>query len=159
MAKEPEEKFVETDIPATEPTEELSQGDVLEMILGATPPQEITAEVPIKRIGASFIVRAVTYEQYSNMEKQCQKIVKSKRNGRLTKQTDEEKLSLMLIAEGCINPNFNDPKVRQQLTEKYKVADVYDAIKKLLLIGEITEISSAILDVSGFEDDYEEVKN
>lgn len=159
MAKELEEKFLDTNIPAAEVVEEPKPADMLDRLLSAAAPQDITEKVRIERLGGDFTVRAITYEQYSNMEKRCQKVVKSNRTGRLTKQTDEEKLSLMLIAEACVDPNFNDPKVQQQLTERYKVADIYDAIKKLLLIGEVTAISSKILDVSGFEEDFEEIKN
>lgn len=160
MSKLPtsEENFVETDIPVTA-AEETNPADILDLLLAATPPQEITDKVHIERLNGDFTVRAITYEQYSSMEKRCQKLVKNTRTGRLTKQTDDEKLSLMLIAEACIDPDFNNPEVMKRLTTQFKVADIYDAIKRMLLIGEVTAISSKILDVSGFEEDYEEIKN
>lgn len=133
--------------------EQNSDEDLLEKLLGT--PDESTKSVFMKRFGADFVVKAISSEEYSQLEKRCKYPVKNARTHQIEEKTNQEMLSNLLILTACIKPNWNDPK----LLAKYNTNDPAKVIKKRLYIGEISQLTEAIMDVSGFDDGLEEAKN
>jgi hypothetical protein len=126
--------------------------DALQALLGAD--LKIEKEVPIKRLGVNFTIKAIDGDLITRIQDECTYYVGKGKNRE--KVLDEQKLGALVIAKGCVNPNFGD----QRLLDKYKASDASDCVKKALLAGEIAKLSSAILELSGFDDDgLEEVKN
>ncbi len=133
--------------------EEISDDELLERLLG-TPDLE-TKQVYMKRFGVPFTVKAISSEEYSRLENQCKYPVKNKRTHQIEEKINQEKLSNLLIVTACVKPDWNNKK----LLEKYNVSDATKVIRKRLYIGEISQLTEAIMDISGFDDGLEEAKN
>lgn len=67
-----------------------------------------------------------------------------------------------IVANACMNPNFQDPSIRKGLAKKFNMSEdsAQDIIlvEKVWLIGEIASMALRILDLTGFNDDDEIVK-
>lgn len=132
---------------------EVSDDDLLDKLLGA--PDEETKQVYMKRFGAYFTVKAISSEEYSRLEKRCKYPVKNARTHQIEEKTNQDMLSNLLILAACTKPDWNNPK----LLAKYSTDDPARVIRKRLYIGEISQLTEAIMDVSGFDDGLEEAKN
>ncbi len=132
---------------------ELSDDELLDKILGT--PDEAEKLVYMKRFDAYFKVKAISSEEYSKLENRCKYPVKNKRTRQIEEKVNQEMLSNLIIISACVKPNWSDPK----LLEKYKTSDPAKVIRKRLYIGEISQLTEAIMDISGFDDGVEEAKN
>lgn len=125
--------------------------DALQALLGAD--LKVEEEVFIKRLGVNFTVKAIDGTTLSKLQEQATHYVGKGKNRR--KQLDEDALNSLIIAEACVDPTFTD----KELQNKYGASDAGDCVNKALLAGEIIKLNSKILDLSGFEDDEEDIKN
>lgn len=126
--------------------------DALQALLGAE--TKIESTVSIKRLGVDFTVKAIDGDMIMRIQDECTHYVG--KGAKREKVTDDSKFGALVIAKGCVSPDFGD----KRLLDKYKASDAGDCVKKALLAGEIAKLSAAILDISGFEDDgIDEVKN
>jgi len=143
------------DMPADAYVEPVTQTDedLLEALLGT--PDGDEKKVYMKRFNSYFTVKAISSEEYGQLEKRCKYPVKNPRTHQIEEKTDQDKLSSMLILTACTKPNWNNPK----LLAKYSTEDPTKVIRKRLLIGEISQLTEAIMDVSGFDDGMEAIKN
>ena len=132
---------------------EKTDAELLELLLGA--PDIETKEVYMPRFKQYFKVQSITSDEYSKLETRCKYPVKDKRTHKIEEKVDQDKLSALLISKACVWPNWNDPRI----LGKYNTSSAEVAIKKRLLIGEISELSNEIMEVSGFRDGLEEAKN
>lgn len=130
-----------------------SDDELLELLLGA--PDIEVKEVFMPRFRQNFKVQSITSDEYGKLENRCKYPVKNKRTHQIEEKVDQDKLSSLLVSKACVWPNWSDKKI----LEKYNTDSPEVAIKKRLLIGEISELSNAILEVSGFRDGLEEAKN
>lgn len=122
----------------------------LEALLGAS--VEVEETVFIKRLGVNFRVKALTGDKLNSLREQCT-YTEGKGVNRRT-FTNEDELGKLLIAEACVEPDFGDAK----LLAHYKAKDAADCVQKALLAGEVTTLSHAVLDVSGFDNAQEDVE-
>lgn len=132
----------------------MNKANPLDALLGAD--INVEEKVFIKRLNTDFTVKALTGDKVNDLRAQCTYIEGRGANRRQVVR--EEELGQLLISEACINPNFNDEK----LLKHYGARDGADCVQKALLAGEVARVSSAVLEVSGFDDgdeDLEEVKN
>lgn len=134
---------------------ERDKADLLKALLSTD--DEVFKNVPMPRFGedACFVVKGISSEAYAKLEKRCKYPVKDKRTRTITEKVDQDKLSYLLINEACISPDWSDPK----LLQKYNTEDPVSVIRKRLLLGEVTALTQAIMDASGFTDEVEEIKN
>lgn len=144
-AEMPKDAYVE---PAKKTDEEL-----LEALLGT--PDEDTKQVYMKRFKGYFTVKSISSEEYNKLEKRCKYPVKNPRTHQIEEKTDQDKLSNMLILAACVKPDWSN----ERLMNKYNTSDPTVVIRKRLLIGEISDLTQAIMDISGFSDGLEEAKN
>ena len=119
--------------------------------------QKPTKKFRLKRddgtLDATFTLQAISGKEITKMREQATFVTKKG-----VKEVDEELFGCLLIQRGCQDPDWNDGK----LVAKFGTPE--NAIMTILLAGEISRISSAILKLSGFVDDeedseYEELKN
>ena len=123
----------------------------LDALLGAT--LDITQQVHIKRLNASFTVKALGNEDLRKIGDRA-----SKPDGKGGKTSDDQLFNALVIVKGCVDPDFND----KALKAHYGAADDADCVTKALLPGEMAKVLQAILDLSGFgnEDELgEDAKN
>ncbi len=115
----------------------------------------VTKEIYMRRFKANFVIQSISSDEYNKLEKQCKYPVKNTRTHQLEEKVDNDKLAKLLILKACIKPDWNNKK----LLDKYGTTDPLQVIPKRLLLGEISELNSAIMDISGFHDGFEEIKN
>ncbi|NGQ95502.1 hypothetical protein G3578_10090 [Brevibacillus sp. SYP-B805] len=126
--------------------------DALQALLGAN--VNLEKQVYIKRLGVHFTVKAIDGDTLTRIQERSTWYDGKGKNR--TKVVDDQKMNMLIVAEGCVDPNFSDPRA----LEKYKASDAADCVKKALLAGEIAKLSNEILSLSGFDDDdSEEIKN
>ncbi len=126
----------------------------LDALLGAT--TDVKEDVYIPRLKANFTVKGIDGDELAKMQEQC--TVTYRKGVKLVKETDEERLGMLLIASACVSPDFND----KTLQAHYKASDAVDCVKKSLLAGEIAKLTQGVLGASGFENEdemIEEAKN
>lgn len=118
--------------------EEAVQPSVLDLLLGGTIPnieKDLpTATYKIDRLSALaghdvvFTLKALPYGKVHDIE-------------RFTQDVD-----VNILLAGCVEPNLKD----ERLQEKFGGATPADVVKKMLLAGEITDLSQAIEKLSGY---------
>lgn len=118
--------------------EEAVQPSVLDLLLGGTIPNVEkdlpTATYKIDRLSALaghdvvFKLKALPYGKVHDIE-------------RFTQDVD-----VNILLAGCVEPNLKD----ERLQEKFGGATPADVVKKMLLAGEITDLSQAIEKLSGY---------
>lgn len=129
--------------------------DALQALLGAKPAAEITEQVTMKRLGAEFTIKALTGEDIDKIRDQATGPVK---NGKkMEMKVNEEEVARLLIVKSVVNPNFGG----DELLQHFKATDAGECVQKALLAGEIMALQTAIMTLSGFDDEeeIEEVKN
>lgn len=114
-------------------------------------PIKLEDEVKVSdRIPYLFKIAALDSETFTAMQKQNTKMFKK---GRMS--FDSLGFNLGLIKECCVTPNFKSV----DFVKKAGSLTPEDAIKKLLLPGEIVNLSGYIQELSGFDKDTEELKD
>ena len=118
--------------------EEAVQPSVLDLLLGGSIPNVEkdlpTATYKIDRLSAIaghdvvFKLKALPYGKVHDIE-------------RFTQDVD-----VNILLAGCVEPNLKD----ERLQEKFGGATPADVVKKMLLAGEITDLSQAIEKLSGY---------
>ena len=118
--------------------EEAVQPSVLDLLLGGSIPNVEkdlpTATSKIDRLSAIaghdvvFKLKALPYGKVHDIE-------------RFTQDVD-----VNILLAGCVEPNLKD----ERLQEKFGGATPADVVKKMLLAGEITDLSQAIEKLSGY---------
>lgn len=132
---------------------ETSDEDLLNALLNTE--DVATKQEYIPRFGVYFTLKSINSEEYNKLVDRCKYPVKNKRTHQIEEKINQDKLSLLLVEAACVKPNWSDKK----LLDKYNTTDPCVVINKRLLIGEITQLSSAIMDISGFTDEIEKIKN
>ncbi len=121
---------------------------VLDVLLGGKVPnveKELpTAKYEVERLSGAagksvvFTLRALPYGRVHDLE-------------RFTQDAD-----VNILLAGCVEPDLKDPR----LMEKYGAATPAEAVKKLLLPGEIVDLSNAVEQLTGYRrKTIHEVKN
>ena len=121
---------------------------VLDVLLGGTVPN-VEKELPMSRYRVDrlsdlagqdviFTLRALPYGKVHDLE-------------RFTQDSD-----VHILLAGCVDPDLKD----QQLMEKFGGATPADTVKRMLLPGEIADLSAAVERLSGYRRmTISEVKN
>ncbi|MCP8970043.1 phage tail assembly chaperone [Ectobacillus ponti] len=125
------------------------QDDVLRALLGADSKPE--RDVPMKRLGVSFRIRALDGKTINKIQEQCSHYIG--KGQKREKVLDEEQFGALVIQKACVVPDWS----ARELIEKYGTPT--EAILGILLAGEIARLSTEIMDISGFNSDEDDVKN
>lgn len=101
-----------------------------------------------------FKIKPVTGEQFSDYQKKCSSF--EFQGKKKTMQLDSGRFNNMIIINHCIDPDFRN----SDFLKKIGAQTPEQAVSKLLLAGEVVELSQRISEVSGFDIDInEEVEN
>lgn len=111
-----------------------------------------TGNFNIKRLGIPIDLKGLKESELKVLRKEC--MMKPKKvNGRIEEKINSTDYDAAIIVASTTNFDWNNPK----LVEKYSVSDGKKVVLKLLLPGEITNLVNRVLELSGFNDDIEEV--
>ena len=115
-----------------------------------------------KRLEMTFPIRAITSDEFERLNRDH---TIRKRIGKTTQihsELENEAYNYDVVRIGCMEPNFNNSSVRQEIAArvgKPNLNTIVDCIKHVFLIGEIFKLATAILELSGFEDEEDTVNS
>lgn len=133
--------------------EEMAEADIITKLLAADPEHVPTMVVPLKRLGIPVTLKALTGKQVARTRERNTQSIKTKKGP--VDKLDYENFNIGLIVQASVKPNWNDAK----LLEKFRASSGTEVVKRLLLAGEISLLGEAVLDVSGFNIDLDDLKN
>ena len=94
-----------------------------------------------------FKIKAITATRDTQIKKQCEKREINKTTGQLMITTDYDEYLARLVTECTVYPNFKS----KELQTSWGVLGADQLINKMLLPGELTELSKHIQRLNGFE--------
>lgn len=131
--------------------------NALQALLGATPTNEITTEVFIKRLNTPFTIKALNGDDIDKIRAQATYSVRE--NKKVVQKVNDNEVSRLLVAKATVEPNFADAA----LLKHFNAVDAGECVQKALLAGEIALLQEEILTLAGFSDDdteeIDEIKN
>lgn len=108
-------------------------------------------DISMKRFGPEATFRIRAFDETERKRVLEQSTYPNKKGEVL----DEDKFRKLLIAKGCVRPDWNDPRLLTGLG----VSDAIEAIGKRLLPGEIMRLSEEISKLSGYGTEFDDLKN
>lgn len=96
-----------------------------------------------------FKIRAITQEENEKLRKAATRV--SKVNGQRVETFDPGNYSARTVVAGTVVPDFSS----KEMCDAYGTLDPLMVPGKMLLSGEYAKLSSAILELSGFDDSPE----
>lgn len=130
----------------------MKENDILSKLMG-------TFEVPeatfiIDRLGIPVNLKGLTEKEISKIRKECTYTRKGK-GGKIEEKLDGNEFDAGLIISATTNFDWNN----KELLESSKASDGKQFIRKKLLAGEISSLTDKILELSGFNNELEEVED
>ena len=95
-----------------------------------------------------WTVRALGGNEIDEIQDRCTRYVKRGR-GPKVQEMDSKKFNDLVVATATIAPNLDDGDLKQ----KYRVRHGFEVVGKVLLPGTVDQLTSKILEVSGYTDD------
>ncbi|WP_442603815.1 phage tail assembly chaperone [Paenibacillus sp. KN14-4R] len=123
----------------------------LDALLGAT--LDLKKEVYIPRLKTHFTTRAIDNVDLQKAREQAS--IYEGTGSKREKRLDNDLFNAVLIAKGCVDPEFSN----KALIQRYEASDAADCVKKALLPGELAKLNEAILALSGFGDEEEAIED
>lgn len=133
--------------------EDMEESDIITRLLAASAEEVPTMTIPLKRLGVPVTLKALTGKQVSRCRDHNTTTIKTKQGPK--EKVDNEGFMIGLISLSTVKPDWGDPK----LIDKFHSSSGDEVIKRLLLGGEISLLGEAVLDVSGYNVDLDDVKN
>ena len=99
-----------------------------------------------------FVIRIIDQETNSRLIKQATK--KSKVNGQMIRELDDDKYGKLLVDACVVFPNFKDA----ELCSYYKTMDPLDVPERMLTVGEYGRLVRAIKDFNELSMDDDELE-
>lgn len=129
---------------------EMTEDDIIAKLMEDAPLPK--RRVLIDRLGVPITLKALTEKEISKLKKDCTK-EKKLRGGRREKELDDDEFNIALIEKSAISPNFNNEK----LLKSMNVSSGREVIRRKFLAGELSALSENILEISGFDNELEEL--
>jgi hypothetical protein len=130
---------------------QMTEDDIIARLMEETPAPEATYS--IERLGIQVTLRGLSEREVSRVKKECTH--ERKVRGAKVKELDEEEFNAALIEKSTVTPDWNNRK----LLDALKASDGRQVIKKKLLAGETSALGDKVLELSGFDDELEEIEN
>lgn len=143
--------MMEKDIELTE--EEIiaqTEDEIINRLLQPTDVPEKT--YALERLQIHVTLKGLSEKEIQRIRKECTKQVRGARR-QMVKEVDDEEFNAALIEKATTKPDWGNNKLLSQLN----LSSGREVIKRKLLAGEMTALSEKVMELSGFEDDLEEV--
>lgn len=129
----------------------------LQEFLNANTIEGLEAEVPVSdrmrdKDGKLYLfkIKSVSQEEYSEIQREALKINSKTKNV----QTNLSKMNEDICVAGCVYPNFKDA----EFIKEAGCTTPNQYLNKVLRPGEIVTLADHIRDLSGFDEDVEELE-
>lgn len=130
---------------------EMSEDDIINKLLEPTDAPERT--YAIERLGIQVTLKGLSEREIQRIRKEC--TVERKHRGNRTKELNEEEFNAALIESATIKPNWGDKRLLSSLN----LSSGREVIKRRLLAGEMVALGDKVMELSGFDNELEEIKN
>ncbi|BAH06770.1 phage tail assembly chaperone [Clostridium kluyveri] len=136
-----------------EKMQNMSEDDIIDALLGEI--EVPTRTVVIQRLGIPIKLKALTGKQISKIRKDNTHSEKVK-GSKLEKDVfDDENFNADIIEKATVSPNWNNEKLKAALS----VSNGKEVIKRRLLAGEMDDLINKIFDLSGYNDEAEDIED
>lgn len=138
----------------------LDEDDALDLLLAAEPAEQIQeVELPPRKgtdKPLKLVLRSITETEWDVIRSQSEKSKPSlnraqrrKNRGNDDPELDNSLMSRLLVKRATTNVDWNNETLRRKLG----VQTGEDVIKTLLLYGEVANLATIVMEISGFEED------
>lgn len=129
----------------------MKEKDILSKLMGT---YEIpTVTVILDRLEIPLKLKGLSSKEISTIRKECTYARKVK--GNIEEKLEGSEFDAGLIVAATINFDWKAP----ELLDFHKASDGKQLIRKMLLAGEISSITGKIMEVSGYNDELEEIED
>lgn len=97
-----------------------------------------------------FVIRPLTQQENDKLVRQSTRTVKV--NGQPVEKLNNLEYGRRLVVAGTVTPDF----ASEELCRAYGTLDPLEVPGRMLLVGEYNRLSSAIMELSGLEDNLED---
>lgn len=130
---------------------EMTEDEIINKLLEPTEVPERT--YMIDRIGIPITLKGLSEREIQRIRREC--TVERKHRGQRTKELNEEEFNAALIEAATVSPNWGDKRLLSSL----KLSSGREVIKRRLLAGEMMALADKVMELSGFDDELEEIDN
>lgn len=137
----------------------MTQKSIQAFLLADSSSLEETKEIKFTQFTEPFVIRSMTADEFDNITKRSTR--RTKQNGAIVKEVDQNKLVDTLVAEAVVIPDLNNA----ELQEYYgTIGNAAGTARKMLKAGQWGDLIKAVQDLSGFDQEpvdelVDEVKN
>lgn len=116
-------------------------------------------EIKFTQFSEPFVIRSLTADEFDSITKRATR--RTKQNGAIVKEVDQNKLVDTLVSEAVVTPDLNDA----ELQEYYgTIGNAAGTARKMLKAGQWGDLIKEVQDLSGFDQEpvdelVDEVKN
>ena len=129
-------------------------GKLHDFLMANTIKRQVEKEVVLKSFPEPFVIHSITEAENKRLVKASEYVEFNKKTHQKEIKVDNERYNTKLIVACCSDPNFNDAA----LQEKCGVVGAETLVNEMLKSGEYSTLLNEILDINGFYDDINTLK-
>lgn len=130
---------------------EMTEEDIINKLMEPTDVPERT--YALERLGIQVTLKGLSEKEIQRIRKEC--TTETRHRGNRTKELNEEEFNAALIEKATMKPNWSD----KRLLAAMNLSSGREVIKRRLLAGEMVALGDKVMELSGFDDELEEIKN
>jgi len=130
---------------------EMTEDEIINKLLEPTEVPERT--YMIDRVGIPITLKGLSEREIQRIRREC--TIERKHRGQRIKELNEEEFNAALIEAATVSPNWSDKRLLSNL----KLSSGREVIKRKLLAGEMMALADKVMELSGFDDELEEIEN
>lgn len=140
--------------------ENLSEEQILDSLFEAADklPEET---VGIQRLDLQMTLRGLTSSKVDSIRERC--TVRKTTKGRTEEKVDSETFNALLISEATVQLEVKSLKLNgwgdPRITSRLKLSGGEQAVRRMLLAGELDAVGDKVLELSGFGVELDDLKN
>lgn len=129
---------------------EMTEEDIINKLLEPTDVPERT--YALERLGIQVTLKGLSEKEIQKLRREC--TTETKHRGQRLKELNEEEFNAALIEKATVKPNWSDKRLLSTLN----LSSGREVIKRRLLAGEMVALGDKVMELSGFDDELEEVE-
>ncbi|QDY32665.1 phage tail assembly chaperone [Clostridium sporogenes] len=129
----------------------MTEEDIINRLM--EPDEVPEATYCIGRLGIPVTLKGLSEKEINKIKRQC--TYTRKERGKRIKELDDEEFNAALIEAATVSPNWND----KRLLDAFKASDGKQVIRKKFLAGETSAMGDKILELSGFDEELEQIED
>lgn len=117
--------------------------------------------VLIQRLGLRMTLRGLTSSRVDSIRERC--TIRRTVKGQREEKVDTEVFNALLISEATVSLDVKGLKLSgwgdERITSRLKLSGGEQAVRRMLLAGELDAVGDKVLELSGFGVDIDDIKN